>query len=66
MKSGRGLEKVNIEFTLVAIAHNLRKWTKKTGLSWLLFKITYLYRRKQEYKIVSIQNFDKSTTEIAA
>jgi len=25
----RGLEKVNIEFTLVAIAHNLRKWAKK-------------------------------------
>ncbi|MDH6311135.1 transposase [Dysgonomonas sp. PFB1-18] len=25
----RGLQKVNIEFTLIAIAHNLRKWTKK-------------------------------------
>jgi len=26
----RGLQKVNIEFTLVAIAHNLRKWSRKT------------------------------------
>ena len=28
----RGLDKVNIEFTLMIIAHNLRKWAKKTGL----------------------------------
>jgi len=25
----RGLQKVNIEFTLIAIAHNLRKWSRK-------------------------------------
>jgi len=35
----RGLEKVNIEFTLVAIAHNLRKWAKKAGLDRLWPKI---------------------------
>jgi transposase len=28
----RGLEKVNIEFALVAIAHNLRKWAAKAAL----------------------------------
>jgi hypothetical protein len=55
-----------VEFTPVAIAHNLRKWAKKAGLFWLLLKITYLYRRKQEYRNVLIQNFDKSTTEIVA
>lgn len=36
----RGLEKINIEFTLVAIAHNLRKLAKKAGSSWLLLLIT--------------------------
>jgi len=29
----RGVEKVNIEFTLVAIAHNLRKWSRKAASS---------------------------------
>lgn len=28
----RGLDKVNIEFTLMIIAHNLRKWAKKMNL----------------------------------
>lgn len=28
----RGLEKVKLEFILVAIAHNLRKWTKKAAI----------------------------------
>jgi hypothetical protein len=28
----RGLQKVNIEFTMVAIAHNLRKWSRKSAL----------------------------------
>ena len=35
----RGLEKVNVEFTLVAIAHNLRKLAKKAALSLFLIKI---------------------------
>lgn len=35
----RGLEKVNIEFTLVAIAHNLRKLAKKACISLLLTRI---------------------------
>jgi len=29
----RGLQKVNIEFTLVAIAHNLRKWSRKIAFA---------------------------------
>ena len=37
----RGLEKVKTEFTLVAIAHNLRKLAKKN--SFLLF-LTYFWR----------------------
>jgi len=36
----KGLEKVKVEFTLVAIAHNLRKWAKITHLSLLLVSIT--------------------------
>lgn len=42
----RGLEKVNIEFTLVAIAHNLRKMARKAGLSSLLLKITVFGKKK--------------------
>jgi transposase len=38
----RGLKKVNIEFTLVAIAHNLRKWTKKLSKDKLLTAIKFL------------------------
>lgn len=38
----RGLKKVNIEFTLVAIAHNLRKWTKKLSKDKLFTAIKFL------------------------
>lgn len=41
----RGLQKVNIEFTLVAIAHNLRKWTKILSKNQLLPFIQFLCRR---------------------
>lgn len=40
----RGLEKVNIEFTLVAIAHNLRKWAKRLSENHFLPCIQFLYR----------------------
>lgn len=43
----RGLEKVKVEFTLVAIAHNLRKWARKAGLSSVLFKIKVFFHKKQ-------------------
>ena len=43
----RGLEKVNIELTLVAIAHNLRKWAGKAGLFPLLLKITLRADQKE-------------------
>lgn len=51
----RGLEKVNIEFTLVAIAHNLRKWAKKLAVyqilsvftTWILIIYKYQYRNIQ-------------------
>ena len=35
----RGLQKVNIEFTLVAIAHNLRKWSGKAA--FVTFEFIY-------------------------
>lgn len=41
----RGLEKVRIEFTLVAIAHNLRKLAKKTGSSLLGTKIIVSFNK---------------------
>lgn len=37
-----GLQKVNIEFTLVAITHNLRKWAGKLAISQILFVFTCL------------------------
>ena len=60
----RGLEKVNIEFTLVAIAHNLRKLAKKAGSSWFVIVITintvrekaklyYVIQKQQKLQIIS-------------
>lgn len=59
----RGLEKVKIEFTLVAIAHNLRKLARKVGksvFSWLLTKITVFLqkidlKKQNVYKIQRYQ-----------
>ncbi|EHL86059.1 transposase, partial [Coprobacter fastidiosus] len=45
----RGLEKVKTEFTLVAIAHNLRKLAKKAG--FLLF-FTYFCRMTSRRGII--------------
>lgn len=45
----RGLEKVNIEFTLVAIAHNLKKWARKTGK--LVFMLIFSSLEKNILKI---------------
>ena len=45
----RGLEKVKTEFTLVAIAHNLRKLAKK--VSFLLF-FTYFCRMTSRKVII--------------
>jgi hypothetical protein len=36
----RELKKLNIEFTLVAITHNLRKWAKKTAGSLSFIKLS--------------------------
>ncbi len=44
----RGLKKVNIEFILVAIAHNLRKLAKKAGLSLLFIEITFFESKKEK------------------
>jgi transposase len=41
----RGLQMVNIEFTLAAIAHNLRKWAKKLGFYWTLSKMYRLCKK---------------------
>lgn len=44
----RGLQKVNIEFTLVAIAHNLRKLVKKaTSYSFLLLIAIKIVRKRE-------------------
>ena len=58
----RGLEKVKIEFTLVAIAHNLRKLARKVGksvFSSLLTKITVLLQKiePKKHKVYKIQTF---------
>lgn len=45
----KGLEKVKIEFTLVAIVHNLRKLAKKAGLSLFLAKISTFTGKKKVY-----------------
>jgi hypothetical protein len=47
-KARERLMKVNIEFTLVAIAHNIRKWTKKAGLFWFLIKIIRFHSKKRK------------------
>ena len=53
----RGLEKVNIEFTLVAIAHNLKKWSRKAAssifycfLRKIAFVVTKFYRKSDNWK----------------
>jgi hypothetical protein len=46
----RSLQKVNIEFTLVAIAHNLRKLAKKAGLSLSFIKIMFLTIKNEAYQ----------------
>lgn len=56
----RGLEKVKIEFTLVAIAHNLRKLAKKVGkfaFYCLLTKITVFLQKidRKKHKVYKIQ-----------
>lgn len=50
----RSLEKVKIEFTLVAIAHNLRKLAKKAGLSLSLRQIMTTYNIKREKRYLFI------------
>lgn len=53
----RTLEKVNIEFTLVAIAHNLRKWTKKAALIRILTQIAPLFRLFEKNRKAETRNF---------
>mgnify|MGYP002715502977 CR=1 FL=1 len=50
----RGLEKVNIEFTLIAIAHNLRKLAKKERSCAFLLLITIKIVRKREISGLNI------------
>ena len=45
----RGLKKVNVEFTLVAIAHNLRKLAKKAGLPSIFSEMTCRSVNKTRY-----------------
>lgn len=53
----RGLEKVNIEFALMAIVDNLRKWAKKeknTSAKTPLIPI-FILKTSNTYKIFSIK-----------
>jgi transposase len=50
----RGLEKVNIEFTLIAIAHNLRKLAKKARSYAFLLLIAIKITRKRENSDLTI------------
>lgn len=60
----RGLEKVNIEFTLIAIAHNLRKWTKKA--SSLIIFVLYLKIEGSLQKLCSDKLLKSDTKYTAA
>ena len=53
----RGLQKVNIEFTLVAIAHNLRKWSRKAAfaLIYALYFSIFPKRKSKKLNFVPIQ-----------
>jgi transposase len=59
----RGLEKVKLEFTLVAIAHNLRKWAKKHA-NRLCRKI-YIKVDLMEDKIMNLSNLNSNTNTAA-
>lgn len=47
----RGLDKVNVEFTLVAIAHNLRKLTKNISLCLVFYFCLFFIRNYHKKKI---------------
>ena len=51
----RGLQKVNIEFTLIAIAHNLRKWSRKAAFSTfaLIYALYFSIFTKRECKMLN-------------
>jgi hypothetical protein len=55
----RGLEKVDIEFALMAIAHNLRKWVKMTKNTSLNSSINNKTASKtvNTYKIASVSKY---------
>jgi transposase len=62
----RGLEKVKVEFTLVAIAHNLRKLAKKAGLSWFLLKITLVRKENELNQNAASKKLNNTRTYSAA
>ena len=55
----RGLQKVNVEFTLVAIAHNLRKWSRKAAFSAssLVYALCFTLLQKRESKKLNLVPF---------
>lgn len=62
----RGLEKVNIEFTLIAIAHNLRKLAKKACSYAFLLLITIKIVRKRKISDLTINKLPKFYNRAAA
>lgn len=62
----KGLQKVNIEFTLVAIAHNLRKLAKKAGSYSFLLLIAMKTVPKREISDLTINQLPKFYNRAAA
>ena len=62
----RGLEKVKIEFTLVAIAHNLRKLAKKNSLSFFLQLTVAIFfiKREKLYRFIPEHHNLQSSTAV--
>lgn len=62
----RGLDKVKIEFTLVAIAHNLRKLAKKAGFPLFLTRKTFVFNITKKNETLGLMKNPNIQVSIAA
>jgi hypothetical protein len=60
----RGLNKVNIEFGLMAIAHNLRKLAAKTAFSSLIDLLWQFMASKNRQQMLYVLSFDQNYSNI--